>query len=184
MEEKAFETDCEDDLSKTEEDSNKKDRISFDNKIAAHRSNRLFQTFSQCDLPIDNAHPMFIDDETLLPIPRKSRLNSIEIYEKSCELLDLTSDWQIRDLITSDHIEIVDRSFSFNDFRAFATAIEPNLQSLTLRAVGLTPRTLNVICRGLSKCAHLKLLVKEKRFSIEKENIFVPFCSSSGFIVE
>lgn len=177
MEEKAFETDCDDDLSKTE-DSDKKDRISFDNKIAAHRSNRLFQTFSQSDLPIDNAHRIFIDDETLLPIRRKSQLTSLEIYERSCELLDLTSDWQIRDLITSDHIEIIDRSFSFNDFRAFATAIEPNLQSLTLRAVGLTPRTLNVICQGLSKCAHLKFLVKERERKISN------VCSSLGFIVE
>ncbi len=68
-------------------------------------------------------------------------------------------DWQIRACLPYDTINIVDRSFSFNDFRAFATAIEANLESLTLHSVCLTSRSLHVLCQALKKCVRLNLLV-------------------------
>ena len=88
MEEKAFETDFgdtdnDDDVDQQEKNSTP---ISYENKIAAHRSNRFQQTFSQCDLPIDNAHPMFFNDETLLPFPRKSRLSKTTISKEKRDL--------------------------------------------------------------------------------------------------
>jgi len=87
-------------------------------------------------------------------------LARVQIYENCCQALDITSDWQIRGLLPYDDIVLSDRSFSFNNFRAFATAIEANLESLTLHSVGLTSRSISVICQGLKKCIHLNLLVK------------------------
>lgn len=72
----------------------------------------------------------------------------------------MTSDWQIRGVLPHDNIVLSERSFSFNDFRAFATAIEANLESLTLHSVDLTSRSMVVLCEGLKKCVHLNLLVK------------------------
>ncbi len=90
----------------------------------------------------------------------KYRLARVQIYENCCQALDITSDWQIRGLIPYDTIVLSDRSFSFNDFRAFATAIEVNLKNLTLHSVGLTSRSIYVLCQGLKKCTRLNLLVK------------------------
>ena len=91
-------------------------------------------------------------------------LARVQVYEESCRELDITSDWQIKTLLPYDTISIADRSFSFNTFRAFSTAIEANLESLTLHSVGLTSRSLEVLCQGLNKCVRLQLLVKKKRF--------------------
>ena len=90
-------------------------------------------------------------------------LARVQIYENSCQALDITSDWQIRGLLPYDNIVLSDRSFSFNDFRAFATAIEANLESLTLHSVGLTSRSIHVLCQALKKCVRLNLLVKLKQ---------------------
>lgn len=87
-------------------------------------------------------------------------LARVQIYEYCCQALDITSDWQIRGLLPYDTIVLSDRSFSFNDFRAFSTAIESNLESLTLHSVGLTSRSISVLCQGLQKCVRLNLLVK------------------------
>lgn len=78
-------------------------------------------------------------------------------------MLDITSDWQIRALLLSDTITITNRPLSFNDIRAFATAIEANLENLTLSSVGLTTRSINVLCQGLNKCVNLSLLVNSKK---------------------
>jgi hypothetical protein len=83
------------------------------------------------------------------------------VYEDSCQMLDLTSDWQLRGLLPFDNITILNRSFCFNDIRAFSTALEANLESLTLSSVGLTTRSIDVLCQGLKKCVHLSLLVNE-----------------------
>jgi len=85
----------------------------------------------------------------------------VKIYEKACQFLDITVDWQIRVLLSYDVIALSDRSFSFNDFRAFATAIGPNLQELTLHSVNLTSRSLHVLCQALKQCHHLTLLVNK-----------------------
>jgi hypothetical protein len=74
-------------------------------------------------------------------------------------MLDITIDWQLRALLFCNNITILNRSFSFNDIRAFATAIEGNLESLTLSSVGLTSRSINILCQGLNKCIRLTLLV-------------------------
>lgn len=87
-------------------------------------------------------------------------LARLQVYESCCEALDITVDWQIRALLPYDTITIVDRSFSFNDFRAFFTAIEANLESLTLHSVGLSSRSIHVLCQALNKCVKLNLLVK------------------------
>ena len=155
--------------------------MSLDDKLAAHRSNRLHQTIGQCSLPIVHPHPMFVDDETLVPFPPKPHfsnslslslctdrpghrglwhLGSIQTYKKSYELLDLTTDCQLRSLFGDDHIDIADRSFSFDDFRTFATAIEANLETLRLHAVSLNSRGMHVLSQGLPKYFHLTLLVK------------------------
>lgn len=98
---------------------------------------------------------------TLIEIIRRSVfLARVEIYEECCRILDTTSDWQIRGLLPYDTIVLSDRPFSFNDFRAFATAIESNLKNLTLHAVGLTSRSIHVLCQGLRKCHSLNLLVR------------------------
>jgi hypothetical protein len=91
-----------------------------------------------------------------------SSIARVQIYEDSCRMLDITSDWQIRGLLPYDNIALIDRSFSFNDIRAFATAIEANLESLTLHSVSLTSRSVQVLCHGLNKCVHLNLLVGNK----------------------
>lgn len=83
----------------------------------------------------------------------------IRIYENSCQMLDTTIDWQLRSFLLYDTVNVVNRSFSFNDIRAFATAMEANLESLTLSSVGLTARSINVLCEGLKKCVHLHSLV-------------------------
>ncbi len=100
------------------------------------------------------------------------------MYDNSCQMLHITSDWQIRALLPCDTITIMNRSLGFNDILAFATAIEANLESLTLSSVGLTTRSINVLCQGLNKCVHLNLLVnhREKEFNV--------FCFPSlGFIM-
>ena len=89
-----------------------------------------------------------------------SFLARIQIYEECCQILDMTIDWQIRGLLPYDTIILSDRSFSFNGFRAFATAIDINLEHLTLNAVGLTSRSVHVLCQGLRKCSSLTLLVR------------------------
>ncbi|CAF5179026.1 unnamed protein product, partial [Rotaria magnacalcarata] len=73
-------------------------------------------------------------------------------------MLDSTMDWQLRSLLAYDNIAVVNRSLSFNDIRAFSTAIEANLECLTLSCVGLTSRSINMLCQGLPKCVHLNLL--------------------------
>ncbi len=88
-------------------------------------------------------------------------LARVKTYENCCQALDITSDWQIRGLLLDDTIVLSDRSFSFNDFRAFATAIEINLKNLTLHSAGLTSRSIYVLCQGLKKCTRLNLLVKK-----------------------
>jgi hypothetical protein len=87
------------------------------------------------------------------------KIGRIRTYENSCQILDITIDWQLRAVLASDNITILNRSFSFNDIRAFATAIESNLESLTLSSIGLTSRSINILCQGLNKSVHLKLLV-------------------------
>jgi hypothetical protein len=74
-------------------------------------------------------------------------------------MLDQTVDWQLRGLLPYDNVTIVNRSLCFNDIRAFSTAIESNLESLTLSSVGLTSRSIEILCQGLRKCVHLHLLV-------------------------
>lgn len=86
----------------------------------------------------------------------------MRVYENSCKALDVMVDWQIRGFLPYDTITIVDRAFSFNDFRAFATAIESNLDSLTLREVNLTSAPLQVLCLALAKCVRLTFLVSER----------------------
>jgi hypothetical protein len=155
-------------------------RLSFIEKLAAHRSNRLNETFGQINVPYKYQSKVEkeTNDKTLVPlrckVPYKNGnyncylqpktffllLARVQIYENSCQTLDITSDWQIRGLLPYDNIAMADRSFSFNDFRAFATAIEANLESLTLHSVGLTSRSVHVLCQALSKCVHLNLLVK------------------------
>lgn len=88
-------------------------------------------------------------------------LARIRIYEDCCQKLDIACDSQIRALLSCDTIVITDRSLSFNGFRAFATAIEANLENLTLHSVGLTSRSINVLCQALNKCVRLNLLVKK-----------------------
>ena len=125
------------------------------------------------------------DNDTLVPLPSRAlpkpgkynyifySMNSnfligrIQTYENSCHMLDITSDWQIRALLSSDTITIMNRSFCFNDIRAFATAIESNLESLTLSSIGLTTRSINVLCQGLNKCVHLTLLVNLRVIEID-----------------
>jgi hypothetical protein len=141
----------------------------------------LNETFGQINVTYESQkkREKEINDETLVPLPYKilsnkskdhiysqtkpfvfSSLARVEIYENCCQTLDITSDWQIRGLLPYDNIVLSDRSFSFNNFRAFATAIEENLESLTLHCVGLTSRSISVLCQGLKKCIHLNLLVK------------------------
>lgn len=91
----------------------------------------------------------------------------MQTYENSCHLLETTVDWQMHALLSCDDITLVNRSFSFNDMRAFATAIESNLQSLTLSDVGLTTRSISVLCQALKKCHSLALLVKRAESSGE-----------------
>ena len=83
----------------------------------------------------------------------------LDVYQRACELLDITADWQIRILLETDHIVLNDRSFSFNDIRALASAIDANLESFVLHSGGLDSRSIEMLCRGLKKCVHLNLLV-------------------------
>jgi hypothetical protein len=86
-------------------------------------------------------------------------LDNIEKYETSCRLLDVPIDRQLRALVSNVCITIVDRSFGFNEMRAFATSIDMNLESLTLQAAGLTSRSIRVLCQRLKQCVHLHSLV-------------------------
>ena len=151
-------------------------RLTFDQKLTAHRANRLNQTFGQTNIPLQSYDDL--KNETLFPlqcqIPAENgqtifiacvlyrsflfHLARVHIYENSCKTLDITIDWQIRGFLPYDIINIADRSFSFNDFRAFATALQSNLESLTLHAVNLTSSSLCVLCQGLIKCVRLNLL--------------------------
>ncbi len=101
-------------------------------------------------------------------------IGRIRTYENSCQTLAITIDCQLRALLADDHITIYNRSFGFNDICAFATAIESNLESLTLSSVGLTARSINILCQGLKKCIHLSLLVKKERKRDERD--YVLFC--------
>jgi hypothetical protein len=81
------------------------------------------------------------------------------MYENSCEILDITIDWQLCTLLSSDNITVLNRSFYFNDIRAFAIAIEGNLESLTLSSVSLTSCSIIILCQRLNRCVHLNWLV-------------------------
>ena len=83
------------------------------------------------------------------------------MYENSCQILDITIDRQLRALLSGDNITILNRSFGFNDIRAFATAIDANLESLTLSSVGLSSRSIDILCHRLTKCIRLNLLVNK-----------------------
>ncbi|CAF1070731.1 unnamed protein product [Adineta ricciae] len=135
-------------------------RLSFDDKLAAHRSNRYQQTFGQKSFPYRSRRESDSNNVTLLPIPSKTLPSKgrVQVYENSCQLLDTTVDWQLRALLSYDDITIMNRSLSFNDIRAVSTAMEINLQSLTLSSAGLTSRSINVLCQGLAKCNRLTLL--------------------------
>ena len=63
-------------------------------------------------------------------------------------------------MLSYDKITILNRSFNFNDMQAFTSAMETNLQSLTLNSTGLSARSWNLLSQGLKKCLHLHLLVK------------------------
>ncbi len=154
--------------------------MSFTAKLAAHRSNRLSETFGPVNISSESRSKFkkTVTDESLVPLPYKTPSNNsnsnsysstktlffslarVQIYENSCQTLDTTIDWQIRGLLADNTIVLSDRSFSFNDVRAFATALQSNLESLTLHSVGLTGRSVSVLCQGLQKCVRLTLLVK------------------------
>ena len=89
-----------------------------------------------------------------------SSLDRVQIYEQSCRMLDITADRQLRDLLLTDQIVLIDQVLSFHEIRAFATAIGTNLQSLILNCVGLTSRSVHVLCLALNKCLQLNLLVR------------------------
>lgn len=86
----------------------------------------------------------------------------MRLYEKCCHLLDVTMDWELRSLLGHDNISVLNRSLNFNHIYAFSTAIQANLQSLILSSVGLTPRSISILCQGLKKCIHLNLLVSRR----------------------
>ncbi|UJR16067.1 hypothetical protein I4U23_002980 [Adineta vaga] len=156
---KDYDTDLDDDETDDTRD-NVLPRLSFDEKLLAHRSNRFNQTFGQKSFPYQPHRESDSVNITLLPIPSNisPTKGQVQIYESSCKRLDTTIDWQLRTLLSCDHITIINRSFSFNDMRALSTAIEANLESLTLSSVGLTSRSINVLCQGLKKCNRLGLL--------------------------
>ena len=159
-------------------DNNTLPRLTFDAKLAAHRSNRLDENFGQINVPYDTeskseketqenyllpfSYPTYSSESNILTFICSSRIvvvDRVDAYQRACQFLDITSDWQIRTLLTTDHMVLTDRSFSFNDIRALATAIDANLESLVLHAVGLTTRSIQILCQGLNKCVHLNLLV-------------------------
>ncbi|CAF3486987.1 unnamed protein product [Adineta steineri] len=137
-------------------------RLSFVEKLAAHRSNRSHETFGQLNVPLEflSNTSKDTDDEVLVPIRCKipTKNARVHTYEYCCTTLDIPADWQIRGFLPYNTITLVDRPFSFNDFRALATSIEANLESLTLHAVNLIPSSLYVLCQGLNKCVHLTFL--------------------------
>jgi hypothetical protein len=102
-----------------------------------------------------------IIDDCLNKLSRIFIVERLRRYEKNCHMLDITMDWQLRALLACDNITIFNRSFSFNDIRAFTSAIETNLQSLTLSSVGLSSRSIDILCQRLIKCIHLNLLVNK-----------------------
>lgn len=130
------------------------------------------------NIPFQSNEEFEINREKLLPIRSKSSNNQLQKYEYSCHALDITMDWQLRALLAYDHITIFNRAFSFNDLRAFSTAIEANLESLTLSSIGLTTRTVRILSQGLIQCNRLKLLVntpiqnKERSFRISLFRIY------------
>ena len=91
----------------------------------------------------------------------------VQRFDMSCHLLETVVDEQLKATLEDDHVSVISRSLCFNDIRAFATAIEANLESLTLHSVGLTARSVVVLCQGLKKCVHLQLLVTTR----QEENI-------------
>ena len=99
----------------------------------------------------------------MVTIAARQRYHSVLVvvqrFDMSCHLLETIVDEQLRASLVDDRISVVSRSLCFNDVRAFATAIEANLDSLTLHSVGLTARSMVVLCQGLQKCVHLHLLV-------------------------
>jgi len=141
--------------------------LSFERKAALHRINRLDDTFGQLNLPILSNKHFDIEHEVLIPIESDNFTNPIERYEYCCHRLDITMDWQIRALLAFNHMTIYNRAFSFNDLRAFSTAIGQNLESLTLSSAGLTIRTIDVLCQGLKKCVRLNLLVSLNLFEFD-----------------
>lgn len=154
-------------------------KLSFEEKLTVHRTNRLTETFRRVDLRdsvknnIECLPPLRCQtpsnagkSNSILSIQRKKILFLVERirrYEKNCHLLDTTIDWQLRAVLSYDKITILNRSFSFNDIQAFTSAIEPNLQSLTLNSIGLSSRSLDLLCQGLKKSPHLHLLVNLQR---------------------
>ncbi|CAF3582011.1 unnamed protein product [Rotaria socialis] len=160
-----FDTDLDDDTTDHINES-PLHRLSSGKILAAHRSNRLNQTFGQINVPYEVQQELVKEDndDTLItlrlktPHDKRSISARVQIYEHCCQTLDTTADWQIRALLPSDVITIIDRSFSFNDIRALATAIEANLESLTLNTVGLTSRSAHLLCQALCKCINLNLL--------------------------
>ncbi|CAF2054910.1 unnamed protein product [Rotaria magnacalcarata] len=154
----SFDTDLDDDDETDQTNDCIFPRLSFDAKLIAHRSNRLNQTFGQIGIPIQSTKETQAHDDILIPIRFNFSAGTMRMYEKSCHMLDSTMDWQLRSLLAYDNIAVVNRSLSFNDIRAFSTAIEANLECLTLSCVGLTSRSINMLCQGLPKCVHLNLL--------------------------
>ncbi|CAF4783530.1 unnamed protein product [Rotaria socialis] len=158
----SFDTDLDDDDDETDQTRDCiLPRLSFDAKLIAHRSNRLNQTFGQISVPFQSSAEIQAHDDILVPIRCKSSYNHAgrrRMYEKSCQMLDSTIDGQLRSLLAYENIAVVNRSLSFNDIRAFSTAIEANLEGLTLSSVGLTSRSIDMLCQGLPKCVHLNLL--------------------------
>lgn len=86
--------------------------------------------------------------------------NRLETYRRTCELLEITRDWQIEEFLSTNHLVLNDRPFSLKEIRALVSALDKNFQSLVLHSVGLNFRSIEILCRALRKCFNLNLLVR------------------------
>ena len=92
--------------------------------------------------------------------------NRLETYRRTCELLEVTRDWQIEQFLSKNHLVLNDRSFSVNEIRALVSALDKNFESLVLHSVGLNFRSIEILCRALRKCFNLNLLVSSFFFFV------------------
>ncbi|CAF4943855.1 unnamed protein product, partial [Rotaria sp. Silwood1] len=165
-------------------------RLSFDQKLTAHRSNRLNETFGQINFPFQfqSNKKVRTNDDILIPLRCKTPSNNgrIHIYENSCHMLDIAIDWQLHSLLSHDNIAVHNRSFSFNEIRAFATAIEANLESLILSSIDLIASSIRILCQGLRKCVNLNLLdLSCNKLSRESFKLLVDtinYCTSLNYL--